>query len=174
MGVCWLKLCWLLDKRCGHGIGCGGWPKIPQALLRTGCGLAEDARANRKCGQVPQNAVRLNLCWGPPRGGNRRMPPALRRLGPQTTPLSPTALSSRDKTATSMASVVQIDRLHLEPRCHVCRNDEVRQQVNEMLAAGASYAMTLRPLGDDAVGLLLIRFAGTPVAPTTTRGVVNR
>jgi hypothetical protein len=65
--------------------------------------------------------------------------------------LSPAALSSPDQTATSMASVAQIDRLHLEPRCHVCRNDHVRQKVNDLLASGASHTMTLRALGDDAV-----------------------
>ena len=30
---------------------------------------------------------------------------------------------------------------HLEPRCRVCRNDQVRKKVNDMLATGASYAM---------------------------------
>jgi hypothetical protein len=64
------------------------------------------------------------------------------------------ALSVPDETAASIASVPQIDRLHLEPRCHVCRNDEVRKQVNDLLASGASYAMTFRALGDDnAVGV---------------------
>ena len=51
------------------------------------------------------------------------------------------------------ASLPQVDRLHLEPRCHVCRNDEVRKNVNDLLASGMSYAMTLRALGDDAVGV---------------------
>ncbi|MFZ3294755.1 MAG: hypothetical protein WA752_14080, partial [Mycobacterium sp.] len=59
-----------------------------------------------------------------------------------------------DEAAASTVSAPEIDRLHLEPRCHVCRNDEVRQQVNDLLASGASYAMTLRALGDDsAVGV---------------------
>ena len=67
--------------------------------------------------------------------------------------LSQSALAP-DETATSTESVLQIGSLHLEPRCHVCRNDEVRQQVNDLLASGASYAMTLRALGDDsAVGV---------------------
>ena len=38
---------------------------------------------------------------------------------------------------------------HLEPRCRVCRNDEIRTKVNGMLAAGASYAMILRAVEDD-------------------------
>jgi hypothetical protein len=60
------------------------------------------------------------------------------------------AASVPDETATSTASVPEIDMVHLEPRCHVCRNDEVRKQVNDLLASGASYAMTLRALGDDS------------------------
>jgi hypothetical protein len=39
--------------------------------------------------------------------------------------------------------------LHLEPRCRICRNDQVRTKVNDLLASGASYAMVLRALGDD-------------------------
>ena len=38
---------------------------------------------------------------------------------------------------------------HLEPRCRICRNDQVRMKVNGLLATGASYAMVLRALGDD-------------------------
>ena len=37
---------------------------------------------------------------------------------------------------------------HLEPRCRVCRNDEIRTKVNGMLAAGASYAFIVRALGE--------------------------
>ena len=64
--------------------------------------------------------------------------------------LSPTELRPSNLTATSAASVSQVDRFHLEPRCHVCRNDGVRQRVNDLLASGASYASTLRALGGDA------------------------
>jgi hypothetical protein len=39
--------------------------------------------------------------------------------------------------------------LHLESRCRICRNDQVRKKVNDLLATGASYAMVLRALGDD-------------------------
>ena len=38
---------------------------------------------------------------------------------------------------------------HLEPRCRVCRNDQVRKKVNDLLATGASYAMVLRALAAD-------------------------
>lgn len=64
--------------------------------------------------------------------------------------LTQAALNVPDETATSTASVPEIGRLHLEPRCHVCRNDEVRKQVNDLLASGASYPMILRALGGDA------------------------
>ena len=37
---------------------------------------------------------------------------------------------------------------HLEPRCRVCRNDDSRTKVNDMLAAGASYAMIQRALDE--------------------------
>ena len=38
---------------------------------------------------------------------------------------------------------------HLEPRCRVCRNDQVSKKVNDMLACGSSFAMVLRALGED-------------------------
>ena len=38
---------------------------------------------------------------------------------------------------------------HLEPRCRVCRNDQVRKKVNDLLATGASYAMVVRALAAD-------------------------
>ena len=43
----------------------------------------------------------------------------------------------------------RINGLPLEPRCRVCRNDEVRQKVNDLLSGGASYAMILRTLEQD-------------------------
>ena len=43
----------------------------------------------------------------------------------------------------------RINGLPLEPRCRVCRNDEVRQKVNDLLSGGASYAMVLRTLEQD-------------------------
>ena len=64
--------------------------------------------------------------------------------------LSPAALGSLNQAATPPAPVSEIAPFRLEPRCHVCRNDEVRQQVNDLLASGSSYAMTRRALGDDA------------------------
>ncbi|WP_152967026.1 hypothetical protein [Mycobacterium heckeshornense] len=65
--------------------------------------------------------------------------------------LSHTAVGKADQTAPPL--VLQISASRLEPRCHVCRTDEVRQRVNDLLASGASYASTLRALGGDAVGV---------------------
>jgi hypothetical protein len=48
--------------------------------------------------------------------------------------------------STELAS--DTDGFHLEPRCRICRNDQVRTKVNDLLATGASYAMVLRALGD--------------------------
>jgi hypothetical protein len=93
------------------------------------------------------------------------------------------AASVPDETATSTVSVPQIDRLHLEPRCHVCRNDEVRKKVNDLLACGSSYAMILRALGEDnAAGVTLdsIRnhaerhFPVQNVAKATYREILER
>ena len=38
-------------------------------------------------------------------------------------------------------------------QCRVCRNDQVRKTVNDMLASGASYALILRALGEDNAAL---------------------
>jgi hypothetical protein len=48
--------------------------------------------------------------------------------------------------STDLAS--DTDGFHLEPRCRICRNDQVRTKVNDLLATGASYTMVLRALGD--------------------------
>ena len=50
-------------------------------------------------------------------------------------------------------AIAGVNGMHLEPRCRVCRNDQVRTKVNELLASGASYAMILRALEDDNAGL---------------------
>ncbi len=47
------------------------------------------------------------------------------------------------------SALVPHNGFHLEPRCRVCRNDQVREKVNDMLAIGASYAMIVRTLGED-------------------------
>ena len=57
-----------------------------------------------------------------------------------------------DDTVQSSALVPR-NGFHLEPRCRVCKNDNLRRKVNDMLAAGASYAMIVRALGEDNVKL---------------------
>ena len=47
------------------------------------------------------------------------------------------------------SALVPRNGFHLEPRCRVCRNDQVRKKVNDMLATGASYAMVVRALAAD-------------------------
>ena len=37
----------------------------------------------------------------------------------------------------------------LEPRCRVCRNNKMRQKVNNLLSSGASYTQIVRALGKD-------------------------
>jgi hypothetical protein len=54
-----------------------------------------------------------------------------------------------NESVASMESAPAINGFQLEPRCRICRNDQVRTQVNDLLATGASYAMVLRALGDD-------------------------
>jgi hypothetical protein len=58
-----------------------------------------------------------------------------------------------DEPVESTQLAARINRVHLEPRCRVCRNDLVRKQVNDLLACGWGYAMILRAIGEDnAVG----------------------
>ena len=53
------------------------------------------------------------------------------------------------ETAPFNELATRINGLPVEPRCRVCRNDEVRQKVNDLLSGGASYAMILRALEQD-------------------------
>ena len=53
-----------------------------------------------------------------------------------------------DETVESM-ELVPRNGFHLEPRCRICRNDVLRKKVNDLLAAGASYAMIVRALAAD-------------------------
>ena len=54
-----------------------------------------------------------------------------------------------DESVESMELVPGTDGFYQEPRCRICRNDQVRTKVNDLLSTGASYAMVLRALGDD-------------------------
>ena len=53
------------------------------------------------------------------------------------------------ETAPFNELATRINGLPVEPRCRVCRNDELRQKVNDLLSGGASYAMILRTLEQD-------------------------
>ena len=41
-----------------------------------------------------------------------------------------------------------VKTIYLEPRCRICRNDLVRNTVNQLLASGASYAMIARQVAN--------------------------
>jgi hypothetical protein len=58
-----------------------------------------------------------------------------------------------DESVESTELAPGADGFHLEPRCRICRNDQVRTKANDLLATGASYAMVLRALGDDNASL---------------------
>ena len=53
------------------------------------------------------------------------------------------------ETAAFTELFARVNRFHLGPRCRICRNDEVRRKVNDLLASGISYAMVLRALESD-------------------------
>lgn len=50
-----------------------------------------------------------------------------------------------------LATIAELG-IPVEVRCHVCRDDRVRTQVNELLTQGAGYAMIYRTLAADAQG----------------------
>jgi hypothetical protein len=52
-------------------------------------------------------------------------------------------------TVESVELPAVLHQFPLQPRCRVCRNDQLRTKVNDMLAAGVSYAMILRALQND-------------------------
>jgi hypothetical protein len=59
------------------------------------------------------------------------------------------ALAAPVGEITESSALVPRNGFPLEPRCRVCRNDVLRKKVNDMLAAGASYAMIVRALAAD-------------------------
>jgi hypothetical protein len=61
--------------------------------------------------------------------------------------VSEATLDTVDDTVESTELATR-DGFHLVPRCRVCRNGQVRKKVNDLLAAGALYAMVLRALGE--------------------------
>jgi hypothetical protein len=70
-----------------------------------------------------------------------------------------------------------------EPRCHVCRNDSIREQVNAMLAGGSTYAQIVRAGAVDGAGKLSLdsvrnhtnrHFPVQNAAQATFREIVER
>jgi hypothetical protein len=61
----------------------------------------------------------------------------------------PQALATPVGETVESSALVPRNGFHVEPRCRVCRNDQARKKVNDLLASGASYAMVLRVLGED-------------------------
>ena len=64
-----------------------------------------------------------------------------------------TITESAGQTVESIELPAVLHQFPLEPRCRVCRNDHLRKKVNDMLAAGVSYATILRALRDDNANL---------------------
>jgi hypothetical protein len=60
-----------------------------------------------------------------------------------------TITESGGETVESIELPAVLHQFPLEPRCRVCRNDDLRRKVNDMLASGVSYAMILRALQKD-------------------------
>ena len=60
-----------------------------------------------------------------------------------------TVIEVHKETAAFKELATRINGFAVEPRCRVCRNDEVRRKVNDLLIGGASYAMVLRTLEQD-------------------------
>ena len=50
------------------------------------------------------------------------------------------------ETAAFNELATRINGFAVEPRCRVCRNDEMRRKVNDLLTGGSSHAMVLRTL----------------------------
>jgi hypothetical protein len=64
--------------------------------------------------------------------------------------MSQASFGIADDSATSSDEVGRsVNGFHFEPRCRVCRNETVRQKVNDLLANGCGYAMIVRALGDE-------------------------
>jgi hypothetical protein len=68
-------------------------------------------------------------------------------------PVSEVARRAVNESVESMTLDPGTSEFHLEPRCRICRNDQVRTIVNDLLATGASYAQIVRALGDDNAAL---------------------
>jgi hypothetical protein len=61
--------------------------------------------------------------------------------------------NSANEILDSLPVAESLERFHLEPRCRVCRNDDMRRKVNNLLALGRSYAAIVRAIEADNAAL---------------------
>jgi hypothetical protein len=61
--------------------------------------------------------------------------------------------NSANEILDSLPVAQSLERFHLEPRCRICRNDDMRTKVNDMLAVGRSYAAIVRAVEADNAAL---------------------
>jgi hypothetical protein len=59
------------------------------------------------------------------------------------------ALATPVDETVELSALAPRNGFHLEPRCRICRNDQVSKKVNDLLATGSSYAMIVRALAAD-------------------------
>ena len=52
-----------------------------------------------------------------------------------------------DESVESMELAPDVNGFHLEPRCRICRNDQVRTKVNDLLATGPATPWSCAPSG---------------------------
>ena len=67
--------------------------------------------------------------------------------------LSVAITNSANEIFDSLPVDKSLERFHLEPRCRVCRNDDMRKKVNDLLAVGRSYAAIVRAVEADNAAL---------------------
>src|SRR6476659_8285573 len=67
--------------------------------------------------------------------------------------LTPVAPAPVAQVLDSLPLALSIEQFRPEPRCRVCRNDDLRRKVNDLLASGSSYAMIVRALEADNMKL---------------------
>ncbi len=60
----------------------------------------------------------------------------------------PQAITERTIKNAPSTAITGLNGFRLEPRCRVCRSDQLRRTVNDLLASGASYAFIVRALGE--------------------------
>ena len=61
--------------------------------------------------------------------------------------------NSANEIIDTLPLAAYVENIHLEPRCRVCRNDDMRKKVNSLLANGLSYAGIVRAVEADNAAL---------------------